>query len=977
MRKIHSILSYGQISLWALLVLSQTAWGGLSFDGLTDIRGRNGGQSVASFLTLPAGAALLGSNMIAVTGTSDASDVYWAPANTAFFNEHTFGASHLEWLMGLRKEFAAASFFLLDIGTIGVYSQVFTVGPFDHARTIEETRSQPRAMEYTVGGSFSRMLIPRTLAAGLQISFLESRLDNRVARALSADMDIQHRLLEQLTYRFYAKHIGSPLTYSNESEQLPFVTGFASKFSSRSHEDTLKPDFITWEISGGVRKQIDEPLKAAIGAALKLGPHLTFRSGYEHSYGYEYSLEGLSAGLGLDYKRYGIDVGWKNQSREFGPVWAVTVRYRTEELIPKNAEDYYRIARKHLNKKRYRSAVRYAKRSLRVNPNFWQAHQLINETISLVQRSRGTEIGLIYTGNIGGQFLPVVADETSLGGLSRIASVVQSLRRAYPVSIALETGNLIKKRSHPLKAAAADTYLREVDFDAHALGEAELAYGIEEYGGTTDGSKATFVCTNCGGPDSDDLIRSRILTPGKYRIAVLSVIDDQKNSQLVSCRSALRSRLSLPAISSADLRIVIFHGSWDVVSRQIGSFKDIDIAIAGSLEQKFDLPMKIGNTKILSAGSLGRHVGLLRLRFDEKKSLIGFSNKLIPVTSDIEPNQRIEKEITRLTAQTNLMEQGSSIGVGGNSDTTGLLTFLSDRHGRPHVFLKVMRKHAEFPLTTGKSSYGCYASAFSTGKIAAVSDTQNDSTAIIMDLTGSNKRKTSLRKVTSLSFGPRGKHLYAATRTDSSSSLYRVFQDGTDRTLLLTGPYSAIRNLSFSPEGLLAFSAFTEDRYHVFITDTSSWKPLRISEARADHVGPLFSPNGRYLSWMSDEYNFGGRKDLWIHDRHTGITVPITRRTALSSYRWIDNRNIVYASGQNMQSLYKVDIFSRESSPLIARRIDKPYQEHSPRLLRTAGGLKIVYTREYRNGKREIYMVNPDGGEEERIVNSAGSDWLE
>ncbi|MFP4418306.1 MAG: hypothetical protein ACLFSB_13630 [Chitinispirillaceae bacterium] len=962
--------------LYMILLLSCTTTAQISLESLSDIRGRKSGQTVASFLTLPASASLLAQNMVATTGTLEASDIYWAPANSAFFKRHTFGFSHLEWLMGLRKEFAGAAFPLLDIGTIGIYSQVFTLGNFNHARTIDENRSDPQAVEYTVGGSFARQFIPGILSAGVQLSFLESRLDELTARALSADLDLVYKPHRFCTSRLYAKHIGTPMTYSDNHEPLPFSLGIAGTFSPVPPSDTIPPDFITWALSAGMRKQVDEPLTLAGGATMGIGSHLKLRSGYEYRYGSHANMEGLSAGISLDYKGYGVDAGWKYQSEIFGPVWAVSVRYATEELTPKNAHDYYLIANKHFTKKRYRMAIRYAKKALAVNPNFWKAHQLINETISILRRNKGIEIGLIYSGNILGHFVPEIEGEHKVGGLSRVATVIGNLKKDYPLSITLETGNLITAETDPIKTGVADIYFQEVGFDAHIVGHQELGYGLTGYGEATDGAGATFVCSNCRFADSENLVRSDIVSAGKYRIAVLSLIADQKNTRLHHGFAALKQQLSLPAVKSCDLRIVVLHADWAEITSYLGEFQNVDFAICGSLEQKFDAPMKIGNAVVLSAGAFGRYVGLLRLRFNSDKKLLGFENSLIPVTSDIKPHERVEKEVQRLVSQTQLRNQGISHIISQDSDTTGLLPFISTRHGRPQVFLKVLSKHADFPMTTDGLSYTKPVTSFSAGKIACVSEMQNDSSVVIMDITGANKKKLSLHGVTDISFGPGGDYLYVASRSDTAAFLHRFFNDGTGKTLLFTWPNSVITDITFSSRGLMGFTGRRDDRFHIFITDTSSWNPVQVSDGRADHIKPSFSPHGRYLSWLSDRYNFGGRKDLWIHDLHAGKTVPVTRRTALSSYCWIDNSRIVYATGETMQALHTVDIFKRRSAALISRKSDKRYQEHSPRLFETGEGTRIVYVREYPDGKRQVHWVKPDGSEDQRLISSNGSEWI-
>jgi hypothetical protein len=85
----------------------------------------------------------------------------------------------------------------------------------------------------------------------------------------------------------------------------------------------------------------------------------------------------------------------------------------------------------------------------------------------------------------------------------------------------------------------------------------------------------------------------------------------------------------------------------------------------------------------------------------------------------------------------------------------------------------------------------------------------------------------------------------------------------------------------------------------------------------------------------------------------------------------------VYSGGDTLCALYMLTIATNTTTLLIARDSIKNYSETHPHTMEYKNARKIIYTREYRNGDKKIYWVNPKGSADQRIVNSKGQDWLE
>ncbi len=953
--------------------------------GLTDWRGERAGQTVCGFLNLPVSAHQLARNAIAMQGALDATDVPVSPATTAFFSNHNFAATHIEWLMGLRKEYAGACFPVLDVGSFGLYSQVFTLGRLEHARDIDEQPvNSTRSIEYAVGGSYARQFIAGKLGVGIALSYVESRLAREAARGLSATVDVAYRPLLWLSCDVYARNAGLAMRYRDVEEQLPVTVGAACHISPFLSPDTAGSRKVTVLTGIGVQKSIDEPVRIGVGADLGIARQVFVRAGYEYTHTHAIDAEGLSAGIGLQINGYGVDAGWKYQSKLFGSVWSVTLKMATEELKARTALDYYKIARKHFNKSRYRLAIVYAKRALRLNPNLWQAHQLISETVSTIRRRKGSELALIYAGNIRGQVLPRPADQTSIGGIARQATAIARLKKQYPLQVTCWTGNFMSAGAHPLKARLAGQFLRRVKFDAAGIGDREAAFGISRFVKAADAGH-TMLSTNVN-RNLAGLIDSKVIRRGPYRFAIMNVTappQQTHDSLLIPWLKPLAKKLASPEIAQSSLRIVMFHDSWKAITAALPQLPGVDIALCGALSEKFTTPMRIGKAICLSTGASGAYTGVLTLRYNDKRELVSFNNKLIALTDQVPPDTGVAADTRAITARIERMAQGLAQTDLEQAKADGVFAFVSDRNGLPAVYLKVPDKLAEFPLTSGTSYARQPRICFATDKIVYLEKRENDRRVRLktMDITGAHKWEMNIdRSVREAAYGPGGRWLYAAVEesTGADTDLFRIRSAGGELIPLITWPGSAERTIVIGADGAsLLFTSDRDGRRHIYLTDTSGAEPVRITDANADHVRPAISPAGRFIAYLSDKFSFGDTKDLWIHDLHTGDNARITANINVRDICWIDNRWLVYSSGVNLTDCNLYDMASGKTRKFIRGAAPKDYSETRPRLLKREKEMRIIYCREYLDGEKQIYSARTDGSDDTRIVNSPGNDWLE
>lgn len=955
---------------------------GIEIDWFTDFRGENTGHTVFHSLNLPHSGILMATGQASSGGASDATDIPIFVANTGTVDRNMFSATHVEWFMGLRKEYLGGLFPLLDIGTIGVYSQLFTPGDIKHARTINEEPSSPSMLEYSLGASFARSFLQNRLSIGCVISYLESNLDHEKARGISGSFDLKTSPADILKAHLYCSNFGPSISYGTTKESLPTQTGLSLHFFPLP-KAVIDRSHLNLTTGIGVRKIADQPIISGVQADIDLWNFFSLRTGYEYKYGTDITAEGLGVGATIKIGKYGIDGAWRYESKDLGNVWAATIKMQFEEIIPKSAEQYYLIAVKHYKKNRDNLSEYYARKALSIDPNLWKAHALINQLHSEELRQSNLEIGLIYTGNIRGTFLEPT-ESGNLGGLARQTTILKKLKTQFKTALFIETGNLLLKSSDSIRSRIAGLFFDAVNFDVIAGGNEEINLGLQKFKLQMKSKLFNrFLCTNHF-PGSFT-IEHQVIEKNGYEFFISSIVNETlvDSSARVNMHPVSKTDLLPVYANKSDVRILILHDKWTSIVNNPDLFSGFDVVLCGSIDQPFKTPMKINSTLLLSAGARGEYVGNLILRFSKDKKLLSADNKLIPVSNQFEADSALSQMIKAISVKipdTTFNDSISEINL-SKGDSRGIFPFISNRNGSDQVFLKVIQNSAEFPITGKTSAASNPAISFSSSKIICQIQTDTGSKMQIYNLNGEIAKEIDIRQnINCISVTPDGKWAYfcAMESGKRKADVYRQnFSGGTCQSIIITDSIDE-KDISFSPKAdLMAYSANPDGTYQIFLSSLTGTDPLQITNAKGDHFKSTFSPDGEKIAYLSDRSNFGGKLDIWIYDRKKKAHQQITSYSNVKEFCWLsDSRTLLYSSGISGFEIYRVDTEKFRFSKLSPCDTVKTFNERSPMTVYHNNKEKVVFTKEFQDGLRKIYFVNIDGSDMQCIVNSEGNDWL-
>jgi len=625
-------------------------------------------------------------------------------------------------------------------------------------------------------------------------------------------------------------------------------------------------------------------------------------------------------------------------------------------------------------------------------PYNWNAAALRSKSDAEIRRANKQEFALIYGGNSKGQVIPYPPSRDALGGLSRYAAVIKSIRHAYPVNLSIDVGNLLNTASAEHRARLTADYYNLMSFDAVAPGEGELFFGLPKFSDLQLRALPVVVSNTILSKDVG-VHTSILLSRDGFQLFLLNIIGESvwaKNGiaydDFDDDINKLKNILAKRTATTAMLRAAVVHGNMKDIEKIAAALPSLNIIIAGSLEEKFDTPRKIGSTIILSAGTENKFVGCVSLRFDGKKSVAYTGNKLYPVYQSIAPDPIVEDIVRLVSAKVSVNNDPD---IYAAASVRGVIPFLSDRNGKTSgAFLKTIDISREYTL--GANIDNCRKPILSTSNNRAAfiygKPEEMNGKLYMVDLATMNGRTVaSGRNVLDAAFSAPDDFLYyiEADIGSSTGAIYktRTFMYGAVTVLEQDG--SVRRDLSVSSNGAtLLFCSNSGGLWHVYAVDSSAAAPpVKLTAEKANHRYPRMSPDGKFIAYLSDLNGFDGRMELWVFDRKRWKHRQITVSANVRDFCWKDNSQTIYfSSGINVTDINSIDILDKQAGfqKMTPTGNPKNWSETAPMFIRYRGAPKIVYTREYIDGNRQLYWFDTRNTTDRKIFTfGEWNEWTE
>ena len=262
-----------------------------------------------------------------------------------------------------------------------------------------------------------------------------------------------------------------------------------------------------------------------------------------------------------------------------------------------------------------------------------------------------THVVIMHTNDIRGHVLP----GPDAGGSARLATVVRQVRP----DLMLDAGGMLSGSliSDTFLGAPVIDVMNAIGYDAATVGGNEFGFGINALAARVREANFPVLSANAVSP-IDEIQVAAIFNAQGVRIAVVGLTSDEltrtghpQNVKYVDVADTLLTLESvLPRIRDrADCIILLTNVSSAEEQRIARAFPEIRLIIGA--HEEAELPVRVGQTTIVSAGKFGKFAGKLDLTFSDAK-LKAVESRLVSIES-AEPDPAIVKVLEPFEAKLN------------------------------------------------------------------------------------------------------------------------------------------------------------------------------------------------------------------------------------------------------------------------------------------------------------------------------------
>lgn len=234
-----------------------------------------------------------------------------------------------------------------------------------------------------------------------------------------------------------------------------------------------------------------------------------------------------------------------------------------------------------------------------------------------------------------------------MGGLDRIATVVNAIRAARPDAILLDGGDTWQGSLPSLRTQGQDMVNAMNLLGVEAMtSHWEWTYGAERVTEIVDTLPFPFLGANIFDAEWDEPAFDpyHIFEKGGSRIAVIG--------QAFPYMPIANPRWMFPDLSfgireermqavvdevraeGVDLVVLLSHNGFDVDKKMAGRVRGIDVILTGHTHDAIPEPVLVGETILIASGSHGKFVSRVDLDVRDGR-MMGFRHKLIPIFADV------------------------------------------------------------------------------------------------------------------------------------------------------------------------------------------------------------------------------------------------------------------------------------------------------------------------------------------------------
>jgi 2',3'-cyclic-nucleotide 2'-phosphodiesterase (5'-nucleotidase family) len=247
------------------------------------------------------------------------------------------------------------------------------------------------------------------------------------------------------------------------------------------------------------------------------------------------------------------------------------------------------------------------------------------------------EIHIAYTGNLNGALQDCNCGGVLVGGMTRIITLVDSLREIYPDLLLLDGGDAFFSYSLPEANRTMQQLMRVAKYDGVNIGDQELV----ESNRFLNFDTLPYLSANLYFPNqSSQILSEKTITKFGKPINITAYTDPQAFSFIKPEGCSFKNfEYKIHRYHQPLLNILLFHGDFDSATQFADSLSTFDIVILGHNQSLTDT--LLNSTIFLESGFEGEYLGFITININGDSLL--YKNEWIPVTKDVPGDSTAQK----------------------------------------------------------------------------------------------------------------------------------------------------------------------------------------------------------------------------------------------------------------------------------------------------------------------------------------------
>lgn len=245
--------------------------------------------------------------------------------------------------------------------------------------------------------------------------------------------------------------------------------------------------------------------------------------------------------------------------------------------------------------------------------------------------------------------------------MARRAAYIEKIRKENKNVLVIDSGDMFSQHKKPaeLRAKTLAKAMGIMKYDAINLGDEELGFGLDFFNLIASDNKLNFVSSNIkiNSERDQSIVKPYIIKNFKgFKVGITGVTPQsffklkEPEINTVSFSKDMNSDLDKTISelkSKTDFIILLSHLGFEASENYLkfNDVKGVSIAIAGHGRKVTEEPKKINDTYLVQNSMSGEHLGLMRIKIDDKGQPASLTLDDVILSLDKPENQAVAKLI--------------------------------------------------------------------------------------------------------------------------------------------------------------------------------------------------------------------------------------------------------------------------------------------------------------------------------------------